>query len=56
MVAIKDINALTVRKVGKSTFEVSSLYGGFFRHRLYVGYTQKEAEEKFKQALAKGEL
>ena len=56
MVAIKDINALTVRKVGKSTFEVSSLYGGFFRRRLYVGYTQKEAEDKFKQSLAKGEI
>lgn len=56
MVKIKDIDDITVRKVINGAYECSTMYGGYYRHRMYMGYTEKQARAKFRKALEKGEV
>lgn len=53
MVKIKDIDDITVRKVNQGMWEISTLYGGYYRHRCYMGYTKAQAIKKFKAELKK---
>ena len=56
MANIKDIDEIKVRKVNNGMCECSTMYGGYFRHHYYMGYTKAQAKAKFKKALEKGEL
>lgn len=56
MVNIRDFNEVSVRKTNNGAYEVSTMYGGIYRHRLYIGYTKAQAVKKFKKALEKGEI
>lgn len=56
MVNIRNIDEITVRKINNGAYECSTMYGGYYRHKLYIGYTKKQATAKFKKALAKGEI
>ena len=56
MVKIKDIEEIKVRKVNDGYYECSTMYGGYYRHRYYMGYTRKQALSKFKKALERGEV
>lgn len=56
MVKIKGTAEISVRKTNNRGYEISTVYGGYYRHRLYLGYTQKEAIKLFVEALKKGEV
>ena len=56
MVKLQDINDISVRKLGNSVYELSTMFGGYFRHRQYIGYTKTQAIKLFKKAIEKGEI
>lgn len=56
MVSIRNFEEVSVRKTNNGAYEVSSMYGGIYRHRLYIGYTKAQAVRKFKKSLEKGEI
>lgn len=56
MANIKDIDEVTVVKKGTSVYEISTIYKGYYRHRLYVGYSRRKAVSQFKKALERGEV
>ena len=49
-------NKLYVRKVQKAVYEIYGVLEGRFVKRVYVGYSEKQAKEKFQQSAVKGEL
>lgn len=51
MVKINDVSALQVRKIAKSVFEISTVFDGYYKQKLYIGYNQKDAVKLFKQEL-----
>ena len=53
---VNDIDALTVHKRGTAVYEISTIYDGYFKHKLYIGYTRQQAISHFKKALKKGEI
>jgi len=56
MVKIKDINEVSVRQISPKMVEVSTVYGGYYRHKIYMGYSKKDAIQLFKKALAEGKV
>ena len=56
MVSIRNFDEVSVKKINNGAYEVSTMYGGTFRKRLYIGYTKAQSVRKFKKALEKGEI
>ena len=56
MVKIKDINEITVTQKSKKVIEISTVYGGYYRCRTYMGYTKAPAIKMFKEALKNGKI
>lgn len=55
MARINDLDELDVTVYSKSVTKISTIYNNKFIQRLYVGMTYKQAIEKFKAYLQKGE-
>ena len=51
MAKIKDVVEISVKKVSDKVWYISTIYGGYFRHRTYMGYTKKQAIEQFEEDL-----
>ena len=47
---------LNVTLHNRRVVEITTIYDNRFIRRLYVGYSMKEAKQKFKTALMKGEI
>lgn len=47
---------LNITLHSKNVTNITTIYNGQFKRRLYIGYNYKEAEKKFKKALEKGEI
>lgn len=56
MVKIKDIDEITVIRKSKDVLEISTIYGGYYRHRTYMGYSKAQAIKMFKDSIKKGEI
>lgn len=46
---------LNVTIHGKGVIEISTIHDNQFKRKLYLGYTEKQAKDKFKEMLSKGE-
>ena len=44
------------KRLLKNVCEVYGIFSGRFSKRQYIGYTEKQAKEKFQQSLKKGEI
>lgn len=51
MAKIKDEVEMHVHKISAKVWDISTIFGGYFRHRVYMGYTEKQAVEQFKEDL-----
>lgn len=56
MVKIKDPEDITIRQISKKVYELASIYGGYYRHKIYMGYTKAQATKDFKDKIKRGEL
>lgn len=56
MVKIRGEVEFTVEKINNGAYKISTMYEGYYRHKVYIGYTKQQAIEKFKEALIEGEI
>lgn len=56
MAKIKEVVEFSVKKVSDKVWDISTVYGGYFRHRTYMGYTKKQAIAQFEEDLSEEKI